>query len=235
MRREEGVLLEVTQFLQTVAIWALPLLLAITLHEAAHAYAARELGDPTAALLGRVTLNPLRHIDPFGTVVLPLILLLTQVGIVFGYAKPVPVDPRNLRDPRGGMALVALAGPASNLIQAAAAVVILRLALENGLSADSPLRSLLTVMVYINCLLAVLNMLPIPPLDGGRILVALLPPQAGAALEGFSRKGIWLLLAIFFLLPLFSRQAGLSIDPLAWFVGEPAVALTHLLFRLGGL
>ncbi|GAB5468763.1 MAG: site-2 protease family protein [Rhodospirillales bacterium] len=226
---------EVSQLLQTVAIWALPLLLAITLHEAAHAFAANELGDPTAKLLGRMSLNPLRHVDPFGTVVLPLILLISQVGIVFGYAKPVPVDARRLRNPRSGMALVALAGPASNLLQAAIAVVVLRLALQGGLEPESFLRSLLTIMVYVNCLLAILNLLPIPPLDGGRILVALLPAPAATALDRFSRKGILLLLVLFFLLPLLSRQMGTTIDPLRILVGEPAILLTHLLFRLGGL
>lgn len=226
---------ELAQFLQTAALWAVPLLLAITLHEAAHAFAANELGDPTARDLGRMTLNPLRHIDPFGTVILPLILLLSQVGIVFGYAKPVPVNARRLRDPRFGMALVALAGPASNLLQAAVAVVLLRVALQNGLPQDHFLRSLLTIMVYVNCLLAVLNMLPVPPLDGGRVLVALLPPASGAALERFSRKGVLLLLLVLFLFPLLARSLGIDFDPLRLLVGEPALALTHALFRMGGL
>ncbi len=217
------------------AIWAIPLLLAITLHEAAHAYAANELGDPTAKELGRLSLNPIRHIDPFGTIVLPLLLLISPLGIVFGYAKPVPVNPRRLRNPRGGMALVALAGPASNLLQAAVGVVLLRLSLQSGMAQDSFVHSILTVLVYVNCLLAVLNMLPIPPLDGGRVLVALLPEPAASAFERFGRKGVVILLVVFLLLPMVTRALEIEFNPLWFLVGEPAVALAKFLFQLGGL
>jgi len=226
---------DLTQFLYTAAIWALPLLLAITLHEAAHAFAAYELGDPTARERGRMTLNPLRHVDPFGTVILPLMLLLSNIGIVFGYAKPVPVDTRRLRNPRGGMALVALAGPGSNLLQAAIAVVALRLALQSGMPQESFFHALLTVTIYVNCLLTVLNLLPIPPLDGGRVLVSLLPPRAGHALERFSRKGVLLLLGLFLLVPMVMHRLGSDFDPLRILVGEPALAIFHLLLSLGGL
>ncbi len=226
---------EIEQFLLTLTIWALPLLLAITLHEAAHAYAAKLLGDPTAHALGRMSLNPLRHVDPFGTVVLPLLLLLLQAGIIFGYAKPVPVNAGRLHDPRWGMALVALAGPASNLLQAAIAAVSIVFILNLGLPHDHFLQYPLRVMVYINCLLAILNMLPIPPLDGGRVLIALLPPQAGAKLEQFSRKGVLLLLALFFVMPLISRQLDLGFDPLAHVITQPALGLMHLLLRWAGL
>lgn len=226
---------QISQLLHMAAIWAVPLLLAITLHEAAHAYAAYELGDPTARERGRMSLNPLRHVDPFGTVVLPLMLLVMNVGVIFGYAKPVPVDARRLRDPRGGMALVALAGPASNLLQASIAVVLLRLLLHGGSEPGGLLHSMLTVAIYANCLLAILNMLPIPPLDGGRVLVALLPPPAGRALERFSRKGILVLLLLFLLLPMLSHRLELPFDPLRFLVVGPAIWLAHQLMALGGL
>ncbi len=225
---------DIELFLRTVAIWALPLLLAITLHEAAHAFAAKRLGDPTAQELGRMSLNPLRHVDPFGTVVLPLLLLILQTGFVFGYAKPVPVNAARLRDPRWGMALVALAGPGSNLLQALIAAILLVFAMNQGLAQGEFLSSLLIVAVYINCLLAILNMLPIPPLDGGRVLVALLPPEAGAALARYSRQGILVLLALFFLLPLVSRELELGIDPLNFFITDPARWLTHSLLSVAG-
>lgn len=225
---------EIEQFLQTLAIWALPLILAITLHEAAHAYAAKELGDPTAQELGRMSLNPLRHVDPFGTVVLPGLLLLLQAGIVFGYAKPVPVNPRRLRDPRWGMAWVALAGPACNLLQALLAVFLISLLPGIDQRSGQFLPSMLIVMVYINCLLAILNMLPIPPLDGGRILVALLPPAAGARLLAFSRKGVLLLLILFLVWPLLDRQLGLGFNPLTIVITDPAIWLTHSLLALAG-
>ncbi|MEQ8652857.1 MAG: site-2 protease family protein [Kiloniellales bacterium] len=225
---------DIEHFLQTLAIWALPLILGITLHEAAHAYAAKELGDPTAQERGRVSLNPLRHVDPFGTIVLPGLLLLLQAGIVFGYAKPVPVNPRRLRDPRWGMAWVALAGPASNLLQALVAVFLISLLPGLGQEPGGFLASMLIVMVYINCLLAILNMLPVPPLDGGRILVALLPPAAGAKLLAFSRKGVFLLLILFLVWPLLNRQLGLGFDPLSILITEPSLWLTHSLLSLSG-
>ncbi len=223
---------EIEQFLQTLAIWALPLILAITLHEAAHGYAAKELGDPTALELGRVSLNPLRHVDPFGTVVLPGLLLLLQAGIIFGYAKPVPVNPARLRDPRWGMAWVALAGPGSNLAQALVAVLIMGAMNAAGMPPEGFLRSLLIVMVYINCLLAILNMLPVLPLDGGRVLVALLPPAAGAKLQTFSRQGVILLLILFLAWPLLNRQLELGFDPLSLLITDPARWLTGVFLSL---
>ncbi len=226
---------DIDLFLQTVLIWAIPMLLAITLHEAAHAFAAKRLGDPTAEELGRLSLNPLRHVDPFGTVVLPLILLATQSGFVFGYAKPVPVNARRLRNPRWGMALVALAGPGSNLVQAAIAAILLVFALNLDLPEGHFLFHLLIIMIYFNCLLAVFNMLPVPPLDGGRVLVALLPPKAGAWLEGISRKGVLVLLALFILVPLLNREMGLDFDPFGYLIVGPARALMHLLLWIAGL
>jgi len=168
-------------------------------------------------------------------VVLPLILLAAQSGFIFGYAKPVPVNARRLRNPRWGMALVALAGPGSNLVQAAIAAILLVFALNMGLTNEDFLFQLLLVMIYFNCLLAVLNMLPIPPLDGGRVLVALLPPAAGAWLEGISRKGVLVLLALFILVPLLNDKLGLGFDPFGYLIAGPARALMHLLLWIAGL
>jgi Zn-dependent protease len=165
---------------QVIAVYALPVIFAITLHEAAHGYVARHFGDMTAYREGRVSLNPLRHIDPFGTVVLPLILLgLTKLiggGIIFGWAKPVPVNFANLRHPKRDMLWVAAAGPLSNF----AMVLLWALALKIGLSLEGsafalPLALMGAAGVFFNIVIMVLNLVPLPPLDGGRILVSLLP------------------------------------------------------------
>lgn len=172
---------------QTIAIWALPVLFAITLHEVAHGYAARRLGDPTAAMLGRLSLNPIKHVDPVGTVAVPIAMLgmtklaasagLLSSGFLFGWAKPVPVDYQRLRNPRRDMALVAAAGPLANLMMALAWGALLMLALTMG--ADQGFWEIARYMgvagIRINLLLMVLNLLPLPPLDGGRVMTALLP------------------------------------------------------------
>ena len=165
--------------IQKLAIFVLPLLFAITVHEAAHGWVAMKLGDRTAYMLGRITLNPLKHIDPVGTVMVPLILIL-MTGFAFGWAKPVPVDWRNLHRPKRDMGLVALAGPASNLLMALiwAVMVMLGAALLPVFEwIGLPLVLMGVAGVLINCLLMALNLLPILPLDGGRILSSLLPPK----------------------------------------------------------
>lgn len=163
--------------IQTLALAALPVIFAITLHEAAHGYAARHFGDPTAWLAGRISLNPLRHIDLFGTILLPLgILLLSSGGILFGYAKPVPVDFGRLRHPKRDMLWVAAAGPASNLLMAFFWAALLKLAWEMPSNPYTlPLSEMSKIGISINLVLMVLNLLPLPPLDGGRIAVSLLP------------------------------------------------------------
>ncbi|QID17593.1 site-2 protease family protein [Nitrogeniibacter mangrovi] len=173
--------------ISTVAIWALPVLLAITLHEAAHGYVARHFGDPTADMLGRITLNPLKHIDPVGTVLVPGMILAIGAltggtGFLFGWAKPVPVDFSRLRNPKKDMFWVAAAGPAANLLMTFMWAALLKLAIvmpDNGYRLA--LASMADAGITINLILMVLNLLPIPPLDGGRIAVSLLPmPQAAA-------------------------------------------------------
>ena len=163
--------------IQLVAIAALPVIFAITLHEAAHGYAARHFGDPTAWQAGRISLNPLRHIDLFGTILLPLgILLLSSGGMLFGYAKPVPVDFGRLRHPKRDMLWVAAAGPASNLAMALFWAALLKLAWELPSNLYTlPLSEMSKIGISVNLVLLVLNLLPLPPLDGGRIAVSLLP------------------------------------------------------------
>lgn len=172
---------------QRLLISALPILIAITFHEVSHGYVAYKLGDPTAKFVGRLTLNPLAHIDPFGTILLPLMLIvLTHGQFVFGYAKPVPINPMNFKDPRKGMAISAAAGPVTNIVLATLSVVILKLIIfplaavfpeSVGESVLRPLSMIFSSSVVINIVLAVFNMIPVPPLDGGRVLVGLLPSR----------------------------------------------------------
>jgi Zn-dependent protease len=187
--------------IQKIAVYALPVLFAITVHEAAHGYAARHFGDRTAEMLGRLTLNPVKHIDPLGTVVVPLLLILSGSGFIFGWAKPVPVSPRNFKNPGKDMAVVAAAGPASNVVMAFFWAIIMRLAVTfmNDLgNAGQALYLMAQFGVIINALLAVLNMLPIPPLDGGRVAVGLLPPGPSRGLSQIEPYGMWILVGLMF-------------------------------------
>jgi Zn-dependent protease len=195
-----------------VSVWVLPLVIAITFHEAAHGFVAHRLGDNTAWQLGRVSFNPLKHIDPFGTLVLPAILFLSHSPFLFGYAKPVPVNFRALRHPRLDMVWVALAGPATNIglaLVAAAAFHLLGLAPENTAQwfADN-----LKNALVINVVLAVFNMLPIPPLDGGRVAVGLLPNALAIPLSRLEPYGMLILIGFLILLPMAGAQLGLNLD-----------------------
>ncbi len=159
---------------QKIAIWVVPVVLGITVHEVAHGWIARKLGDNTAFMLGRLTLNPFKHVDPMGTILIPGMLLLLQAGFIFGYAKPVPINWKNLRKPKRDMALVAAAGPGANLLMALVWALFIRL----GLSLGEPGIALVYMGVAgitINIILMVLNLLPLPPLDGGRVMTGLLP------------------------------------------------------------
>ena len=189
--------MEELNLIQKIAIYALPVLLAITLHEAAHAYAAKRFGDATAYMMGRMTLNPLKHIDPVGTVLLPLLSVVIG-GFLFGWAKPVPVNFGALRNPRVGMRWVAAAGPAANLLMAILWVLLLKLAIVMDNDYSRPLALMSQAGVGINVVLMVLNLMPILPLDGGRIVESLLPRPLAYRFSRLEPYGMWILLALVF-------------------------------------
>jgi Zn-dependent protease len=215
-----------------VSTWILPVLVAITFHEAAHAYAAYALGDQTAFRGGRLSLNPLKHIDPVGTVLLPGLLLLARSPLLFGYAKPVPVNFGNLRRPRRDMIIVAIAGPVTNLFFATLAALGLRFGhLLPPTVQDWVLRNLLNAL-GLNVLLAVFNMLPILPLDGGRVLLGLLPRPLASAFARLEPYGIAILIGLLFILPLLGGQLGRNLDVLSWMVAAPSNALREFRVRV---
>lgn len=185
--------------IQKIAVWLAPVLFAITVHEVAHGWVAKQLGDPTAMMLGRLTLNPLKHIDPVGTIVVPSIALLLA-GFVFGWAKPVPVTWRNLKRPKRDMALVALAGPAANFLMALGWTLVLRVSVlyhETIAWIAEPLILMSIAGVFVNCVLLLVNLIPIPPLDGGRILTGILPGPLAYRVSRIEPFGIFILLALF--------------------------------------
>ena len=194
------------------SVWVLPLVIAITFHEAAHGYVAHRLGDNTAYDLGRVSFNPIRHIDPFGTLIMPAILLMSHSPFLFGYAKPVPVNFRALNNPRIGMVLVALAGPATNIALALAAAAAFHAVDLLPDKAAQWVEDNLKNALVINVILAIFNMMPIPPLDGGRVAVGLLPRALAAPLSRLEPFGMLILIGLLILLPLAGSQFGLNLD-----------------------
>jgi Zn-dependent protease len=198
--------------LYAISVWVLPLLIAITFHEAAHAFVAYKLGDDTAWQLGRVSFNPLKHIDPFGTVILPGVLLLSGSPFLFGYAKPVPVNFRNLNHPRLDMVWVALAGPATNIILATIAAFAFHAMPLVPADAAKWTADNLKNMFFFNIVLAIFNMMPIPPLDGGRVAVGLLPQVLAYPLSRLEPYGMLILLGLLILLPVIGAQLGLNLD-----------------------
>lgn len=219
----------------TASVWVIPVLLAVTLHEAAHGWVAWRLGDDTAKRLGRVTFNPLKHIDLFGTILLPAAMLFFSGGrMMFGFAKPVPVNFQRLGRPRRDMILVAAAGPASNLAIALVCAVLLHSLVFLSGDFQQWVGYNLYNAVWINLLLCVFNMLPIPPLDGGRVAVGLLPAVLARPLARMERMGFIVILTAVFILPSIGARLGMDLNVFQLLVGEPADALRHLVFQITG-
>ena len=181
---------------QTLLIYIIPLLFAITLHEAAHGWVASKLGDHTARMMGRVTLDPTKHIDPIGTIAIPLVLLLSSSGFIFGWAKPVPINFNALRSGKNGMIWVALAGPGANMFMAICWLFIMIIAIKMNIFV---LIEMGRVGILVNCVLAVFNLLPIPPLDGSRVISALLPNRLAYQYNQLEQYGLYILLGLMFL------------------------------------
>lgn len=210
--------------IQRIVVWLLPVVFAITVHEVAHGWMAKQFGDKTADRQGRLTLNPLKHIDPVGTIIVPGLLLITFTGFIFGWAKPVPVDARNFKNPKNAMMLVALAGPMSNLLMAIAWALLARAGVAINMEFVSmPLIYSGVAGITINLVLALVNMLPIPPLDGSRILSGLLPDYWAWRYNQLERWGFLILLVL------------LATNMLGMILGYPLYYAQQLFFSLAGL
>ncbi len=226
---------EIASLLQSITVGALPVIFAITLHEAAHGYVAYKLGDDTAWKMGRVTFNPIKHIDLIGTIVLPLVLLIGSNGrFIFGYAKPVPVRFDRLNHPRRDMVWVALAGPGTNLVLALLSAVLLSGVPHlpfflRGWTEDNLVNS-----VVFNVIIGVFNMIPLPPLDGGRVAVGLLPDALAIPLARTERYGMLILITLLFLLPMIGDQMHMNLNVVGYIIQRPIEWLLHGISWLTG-
>ncbi|MDH5771835.1 MAG: site-2 protease family protein [Rhodospirillaceae bacterium] len=228
--------LDFNAILVTASVWILPILLAVTMHEAAHGWVAWKLGDDTAKRAGRVTFNPISHIDLFGTIIVPAMLLLASGGkYMFGFAKPVPVNFFALKRPRRDMILVAAAGPGANIIIATICAILLNWAHMLPEIAVDWVASNLLISLHINVILAVFNLLPLPPLDGGRIAVGILPQPFSGALSRLEKAGFLIIIFALFILPWIGDKIGADLNIIWWLVGVPAGYLTNAIAGLAGL
>jgi len=221
--------------LYTASTWIIPAILAITLHEAAHGYAARRFGDTTAWALGRVSLNPFKHIDPFGTIILPGLLLLARSPFLFGYAKPVPVNFSRLRNPKTDMVWVALAGPGTNIVLAVISALLLHLANYLPQAAMDWVTRNLVNSILINVVLAVFNMIPIPPLDGGRVAVGLLPEPLSRPLAELEPYGFFVIIGLVFVLPLLGQNLGLNLNFISTIISSISDVIVGAILAMSGL
>ena len=218
----------------TASTWVLPAVTAITLHEAAHGWVAWKLGDDTARRMGRVSFNPARHVDLFGTIVLPGLLLLMRAPFLFGYAKPVPVNFARLRRPKRDMVWVAAAGPGINLAMAYAAVLLLHAPFSPLDSTGAWIVENLRNAVVLNVVLAVFNLLPLPPLDGGRVVMGLLPWKLAAGFARLERYGLAIVIGLLALPPIIGGQLGMDLSVVRWLLLPPVEAVIRLLATLAG-
>lgn len=224
-----------SQLIYTASTWVLPVLIAVTLHEAAHGYAAYRFGDDTAYRQGRMTLNPLNHVDPFGTVLLPALLLLMKAPFLFGWAKPVPVAFHRLRNPRRDMIFVAAAGPGTNLLLAAISALLFHILPIFPGAVQLWLARMLYNSILLNLVLAVFNMVPLPPLDGGRVAVGLLPDSLARPLAQLEPYGLPILIGVIFILPMLGNLLGLRLDIFSLVVGTPVGWLMPYFLHIAGL
>jgi Zn-dependent protease len=220
--------------LYVASTWLLPVIIAITFHEASHGFVARRFGDDTAWRLGRVSFNPLKHIDPFGTIVLPGLLLASGAPFLFGYAKPVPVNFRGLNNPRRDMVWVAAAGPAMNLALATLAGLAFHIVDFLPAGAAHWVAQNLENAIIINVVLAVFNMIPLPPLDGGRVAVGLLPDALAFPLARLERLGMPILIGLLIILPMIGQQIGMNLNIVARLISGPAGAIIDFIIELTG-
>ncbi len=227
--------MDIAGLVYTASTWVVPVLLAITFHEAAHGYAAWRLGDNTAYNQGRVSFNPLKHVDPFGTVLLPALLLIMRAPFLFGWAKPVPVDFARLGHPRRDMVIVAAVGPGINLALAALSAFLFRALWLLPGPAQLWSGQMLYNSVVLNLVLAVFNMLPLPPLDGGRVAVGLLPDVLARPLARLEPYGMLILIGIIFILPMAGAQLGIGLDIFHWAVSTPVAWLLPFFRAIAGL